>query len=72
LYYNLDDILPGPLVYSQERLLFYLENEKWFLEQNYRDRYDRFKNRFHYYQDGKASERIAEQFLGCSKGDSGD
>lgn len=65
LYYELEEVLPGPFVYRQEELLFYLKDEKWFLEQEYRERYSRFKNRFHYYQDGGASQRIASKFLDC-------
>ena len=62
-YYDLLQTLPGPFAYEQEKLLSYILDQGWFLEQDYQDRYAGFKDRFHYYQDGNSCRRVVETCL---------
>jgi len=51
--------LPGPFAKSETELLQLLKTtETWFKQKEYQGKFQAFKRRFCYYQDGKSSERL--------------
>lgn len=60
LYYDLDEIAPGPLVKTQEELCAQLSDYDALVD-SCRESIERFRNRFCTYERGDASERIFNQ-----------
>lgn len=62
LYYELEDIAPGPLLYTFRDLINAIENIEE-IKQKYEKKRIAIRNRFNKYLDGKSTERILD-FLG--------
>lgn len=63
LYYDLETVLPGPFVRSEEELLDRLSDLSWSDDPDYRRRYRDFTARFHSHVDGDAATRTTERLL---------
>lgn len=67
-YIDMETEIPGPLLYTSEEVVQAIENIDQVNEQ-YKERYDAFYDRFCCYDDGHASENVAEEVLfGKKKG----
>ncbi|MEE9378570.1 MAG: CDP-glycerol glycerophosphotransferase family protein [Candidatus Lokiarchaeia archaeon] len=62
LYYNLEDIAPGPIYYNAEDLIDGIKNVDK-IDRIYKEKRIEIRNRFNKYNDGKSTERILN-FLG--------
>src|SRR5207245_1086903 len=64
LYYDYYKELPGPFAKNEEELFELIKTiELIFNQKEYREKYDKFKNRFNYYKDGKSCERLYNRLL---------
>lgn len=52
--------LPGPLVYTTEEVIDKIKNLD-LLNEQYRERYEQFYQRFCLWEDGNASKRVVEK-----------
>ncbi|MCF0105761.1 MAG: CDP-glycerol glycerophosphotransferase family protein, partial [Holdemanella sp.] len=59
-YIDMNTEVPGPLLYTTEEVIDAIENIDTINEQ-YKDRYDEFYNRFCHLDDGNASKRVVER-----------
>ncbi len=57
-YDNLLDLLPGPLINNEDKLIHHIENESWFYSESNMKKYNSFKNKFHKFQNGGFSKRV--------------
>jgi len=58
-YYDYYSVLPGPFAENEKELIKLIKKvDKWSKEKEYKKRYKKFVNKFHFYQDGKSSERL--------------
>lgn len=64
-YYNIYEILPGPFAYNQEELFTLLKDMSWFDDPDYKIKYERFRDMFHKYKDGKSCERVEKILMEC-------
>ncbi len=62
-YYDIDEILPKPFVYTQEDLLNKIKDDVWRDEKLYIDSCAKYKNMFHKYIDGNSSQRVMREIL---------
>ncbi|GIU71188.1 MAG: hypothetical protein KatS3mg003_0667 [Candidatus Nitrosocaldaceae archaeon] len=63
LYYDYFKEVPGPFAYDEQELLYLISNiYDLFNNNDYILRYQKFKDKFHYYKDGRSCERLL-QFL---------
>src|SRR5690606_30207570 len=69
-YYDINEILPQPFVFTQEDLLDKIKSNSWQNEEEYIKSYTIFKNRFHKYFDGNSSERVLNEILKLSSNSS--
>ncbi|WP_067089020.1 CDP-glycerol glycerophosphotransferase family protein [Methanobrevibacter curvatus] len=63
-YFDINEIVPGPIIKENSYLIDYLKNfneENYFLK--YQKKYNEFIDKFNQYDDGKASEKIANFIL---------
>ena len=59
-YISIEDDVPGPLLFTNEEIVDAVKNiDK--IEEQYRDKYDQFYERFCSFDDGHAAERIVER-----------
>lgn len=58
MYYNIEEVLPGPFVYNERDLLSKLINTAWFAEPEIKRKYEEFKNMFHAFRDGDSCKRV--------------
>ncbi|MCK4781687.1 CDP-glycerol glycerophosphotransferase family protein [Candidatus Parcubacteria bacterium] len=59
MYYDYYKEMPGPFANNQEELLDLIKSvNQWSRDEDYKRRYELFKNRFNQYQDGKSCERL--------------
>ncbi len=65
-YFDLAAIAPGPLCTSEEDLFIELGRLDTYAE-TFGERYDRFRERFVPWDDGRASERVVDQFFDLRK-----
>lgn len=56
-YMDFEDEAPGPLVRTTEEIIEAIQNID-IIEQQYKNKYDEFYNKYCYLEDGKASERV--------------
>ena len=61
-YIDMDTEVPGPLLYTSEQVVQAIEDIDEITEE-YKERYDQFYDRFCCYDDGHASEHVAEAML---------
>jgi len=61
MYYNLEDIAPGPLIFTFQELIDNIRNIDE-INKNYEHKRNLIKERFNKYLDGKTSERILNFF----------
>lgn len=61
-YIDMNTEVPGPLLYTSEQLVQAIEDIDEITEE-YKERYDQFYDRFCCYDDGHASEHVAEAML---------
>lgn len=59
-YISIEDDVPGPLLFTNEEIVDAVKNIDE-IEEQYRDKYDQFYERFCSFDDGHAAERIVEQ-----------
>ncbi len=57
-YYNLDEVLPGPIVETEADLLNKIFNVNWFYTESHQIAHKRFQNMFHEHLDGFSSKRF--------------
>lgn len=67
MYYDLNEILPGPFAQSYNQLFELLTDLSWFYGENYQQKYSKFKHLLHKYDDGKSSERAFMEILKLKK-----
>ena len=61
IYYDYFQDMLGPFAKTEDELFSLISTLKiWFNDQNYQERYKKFKDRFNYYQDGLSSKRLYE------------
>ena len=61
-YIDMNAEVPGPLLYTSEQVVQAIEDIDEITEE-YKERYDQFYDRFCCYDDGHASEHVAEAML---------
>lgn len=62
-YISLDE-LPGPIVEEEADLFEAIKNaDKWMVEKEFREKYDRFTAKFTYLDDGHAAERVVNRIF---------
>lgn len=64
---DIEDILPGPFIYNEMDLLFYLKDNKWMESADLKNKVEAFKIKFHKYLDGRSSERIFNAMINLNK-----
>lgn len=62
MYYDLEKVLPKPILKTEQELLNALTTENWSTEE-YRESYNNFKKVFHQYLDDNSSKRVVEAVL---------
>ena len=62
-YLDIENEVPGPLLSTDEEVIDALKNIS-FVEEEYREKYDKFYKRFCSLDDGRASERIVNHVFG--------
>jgi CDP-glycerol glycerophosphotransferase (TagB/SpsB family) len=61
LYYDLNEILPGPFAKTQEDLFDLIRSvDSWFKDPDYQKKYQVFKDKFNKYKDGNSCKRILD------------
>jgi len=60
LYYDIFDIYPRSIAYTDEQLYALLEDTSWFNDHDYRNKYNDFKSLFHQYTDANSCKRVVE------------
>lgn len=63
-YISIENDVPGPLLFTNEEIVDAVKNIDQ-IEEQYRDKYDKFYERFCSFDDGHAAERIVEQVFEC-------
>lgn len=63
IYYNLEKVLPKPLIRKEEELLEALSSIDWFADRDYMESYKKFQQTFHTYLDGHSSERVLQEIV---------
>lgn len=61
-YLNIEKDVPGPLLFSDEQVIDSIKNIEQ-VQEEYKERYEDFYNRFCYLDDGNASKRIVEKIF---------
>lgn len=61
LYYDLEDVLPKPLIRAEKDLLEKLMDESWLESPDVKQDNEKFRKTFHYYFDGGSSERVLDE-----------
>lgn len=68
MFYDLKEILPKPIMYEENELLYRLGNlEELSVNLEYRKSYNNFKETFHKYKDGSSSKRVFEEIQKLAK-----
>lgn len=63
IYYNLEEVLPKPLIKKEEELLAALSSTDWFDNRDYLESYKKFQQTFHTYLDGHSSKRVLQEIV---------
>lgn len=63
MYYDLEEVLPRPFIYTEEDLLEKISNSDWTEDKEYKESYNAFRDKFHKYLDGNSSKRVTEEIL---------
>jgi len=64
MYFEYFEEFPGPFVYNEDELLECIKSiDDAVHETKYQTKYETFKNKFNFYQDGKSSERLIKWIL---------
>ncbi|OQB06164.1 MAG: putative CDP-glycerol:glycerophosphate glycerophosphotransferase [bacterium ADurb.Bin212] len=59
-YYSFTDTVPGPFARDETSLLKMIQNQSWFINKEYKEKYLNFKSSFHKFTDSNSSKRILE------------
>jgi len=59
LYYNLEDIAPGPIFFDVDNLIESIKNISQ-IDKNYKEKRKNIRDRFNKYVDGKSTERLLD------------
>src|SRR5699024_10867868 len=63
IYYDLNVILPRPLVKEEEELLEKIKDRHWCSSPQVKSSYENFRKTFHSYLDGDSGRRVMEAIL---------